>query len=128
VQVYFFATSAFNPSPSSLFQREASYLRQEFPLFERGTESDLIVSFWSFGHWRLENYLRFGLALAGLGFTLTGCWKTFICGVALILRCCGVHPSTPHSSGEFILSLSKGAPCIWTFLSSLRKMTFSANC
>jgi len=70
VQVYFFATSAFNPSPSSLFQREASYLRQEFPLFERGTESDLIVSLWSFRHWRLENYLRFGLALAGLEFTL----------------------------------------------------------
>jgi hypothetical protein len=39
-------------------------------IFKRGTESDLIVSFWSFGHWRLEDYLRFVLALAGLEFTL----------------------------------------------------------
>ena len=32
-----------------------------------------------------------------------------VCGVPLILRRCSVHPSTPHSSGEFILSLSKEA-------------------
>jgi hypothetical protein len=66
----FFCNVSVQSPPSSLFQREASYLKQEFPLFKRGTESDLIVSFWSFGHWRLENYLRFGLALAVLEFTL----------------------------------------------------------
>lgn len=61
-------SSSLNPSPASLFQREESRPWQEFPLFKRGIESDLIVLFWSFGHWRLENYLRFGLALAGLEF------------------------------------------------------------
>ena len=51
---------------------------------------------------------------------LTGCSKTPICCVSLILRHCGVRPSTPHSSG------SRG-PCVWAFLSSLRKYHFSRN-
>jgi hypothetical protein len=31
-------------------------------------------------------------------------------------------PLILHSSGEFILSLSKEAPCIWTFLLSLKSI------
>jgi len=50
--------------------------------------------------------------------TLASCWKTPICCVSLIPRRCGVRPSTPHSS-EF------REPCIWAFLSSLGKITFS---
>jgi hypothetical protein len=53
--------------------------------------------------------------------SLAGCSKTPICGVVLILRRCSVHPSTPHSSGF-------RAPCIWAFLSSLKKIIFSAGC
>ena len=33
---------------------------------------------------------------------------------------CGVHPSTPHSSGF-------RAPCVWAFLISPKKLTFPAN-
>jgi hypothetical protein len=44
---------------------------------------------------------------------LGGCWKTRICGVALILRHCDVRSCTPHSS-EF------RAPCICTFSNSLQ--------
>jgi thiol-disulfide isomerase/thioredoxin len=39
------------------------------------------------------------------------------CDVALILRRCGVHLGTLHSSGF-------RAPCIWAFLSSLQKNNF----
>jgi len=43
---------------------------------------------------------------------LSGCWKTPICCVALILRHCDVRYSTTHSSGF-------RAPCIRMFLTSL---------
>ena len=54
----------------------------------------------------------------GNGFT--GCWKTPICGVPLILRRCSVHSSTPHFSGF-------RAPCIWAFLISLGKASSSTG-
>jgi hypothetical protein len=46
--------------------------------------------------------------------------KTPICGVPLILRRCSVHSSRPHSSGF-------RAPCIWAFLISLKKKSFSTG-
>ena len=51
---------------------------------------------------------------------LTGCSKKPICCVSLILRRCGVPPSTPHSSGF-------REPCIWAFLSSLKEIIFLAT-
>ena len=41
-----------------------------------------------------------------------------ICCVSLILRRCSVQPSTPHSSGI-------RGPCIWPFLSNLRRWLFN---
>lgn len=56
--------------------------------------------------------MRFKVSLKGAIQPLAGCRKTPICGVALVLRHCGVLNGTPHSSGF-------RAPCIWTFFSIL---------
>ncbi len=49
--------------------------------------------------------------------------KSRLAALRCIRRHCGVPPSTPHSSGEFLLSLPKDGPCNWSFLQPVRKWT-----